>query len=288
MKKVVLNYLVIAALAGAAAFTSCEDDKEKDIDNDDDSMVRLVISSENGEYTEMYEFDDQNRLTKIRYYSGKDRIGSETFTYNSESDLTKVVIHPGLVEETYIKNNNIISYIDRNSKNEVKITLDNAGYPTKKEMYCSELSGTITVEVEGVEYDVHLTCSITEVYDLYYDGGNFTKMSESQIWNVVYSSRPDILAVGLHTFSAGEMVITYDNKKSPFYDFKIPKWYILLCFDVSYGLNNNPTKYVDEIRTYTYLFEYNEEGYPTKRTKTTKLRDDDNVYEPEVITFTYK
>ena len=108
------------------------------------------------------------------------------------------------------------------------------------------------------------------------------------------------------TYNAGGNVATaanagstytceYDNKISPYAYLNTPSWLLTLFFHV-YGLSNNSTKGVERVMGYTIpytaTYEYNEDDYPTKQTKT---RDRINVspfdYEfiPELVVaqFTY-
>ncbi|MCL2261337.1 MAG: hypothetical protein FWC15_08315 [Fibromonadales bacterium] len=78
----------------------------------------------------------------------------------------------------------------------------------------------------------------------------------------------------------------YDNKKSPLSNSKSPKWFLQFFFSEFYfGLNNNIVEYEfnsggEGDSHITFVFEYDSDGFPTKRTKTV---DGDT----ETTTFTY-
>ena len=100
MKRVVFNYLVIAVFA---TFTSCDK-------NDDKSSgeVRLLetITESNGNFTK-FEYDKQNRITKLSLYRNGNLTRSQTLTY-SGNNLVKVEEEDNSIHE-FVKKGNTIS-----------------------------------------------------------------------------------------------------------------------------------------------------------------------------------
>ena len=99
MKRIVLNYLVIAVVA---TFTSCDK-------NDDKSSgeVRLLetITESNGNFTR-FEYDNQNRITKLSLYRNGNLTRSETLTY-SGNNLVKMEEKDNSIHEFVKKGNTI-------------------------------------------------------------------------------------------------------------------------------------------------------------------------------------
>jgi len=81
--------------------------------------------------------------------------------------------------------------------------------------------------------------------------------------------------------SCDNLTYTYDDKKSPFYYSKTPKWVLVYC--LGYDIKNNTNKHSGNVEydyyTYTYSYTYNEFGFPLTRTTTVKVMD---LYDNEV------
>ena len=265
MKKVFLNYLVIAALAGAAAFTSCEkdggNDDEKNKENGAEVVKLLETSARNvGDYIK-YEYDNQNRITKVLgYYDGK-VYSTETFTYSGD-DLVKTVTvwtYPSEQNSTYdfvkSENGNTITVTEKWNGEEVgspiTITLNSNGLPAKMERSEEDWSRSLNYQ---------------------YQGNNFTKITDK--------------------YTEGELVeeiaseYKYDNNKAPFYHCKTPKWYLIWSIQGTIGVHNNMIEATWEDGKSVLTYDFDADGYPTKMTVKTVYDED---YEDEwERTFTYK
>jgi len=245
MKRVVLNYLVIAAVSVLAAFMSCNDEK-----------VQLLESTtySDGRF-EKYEYDNENRITNTSHY---DKEGNLTFTKTisySGNEFVKVVITTGVDPDfaatiEYTKNRNKITFtIKSNNSDKVEtmiVDLDNDGFPTKYESISDVASSVGAFEIHG---------------------GNLMKHSYKVI-------NDDITLEGSSDFK-------YDNKKSPLYHCKTPKWWWIIS-DFLRSTQNNVIERLDSSgKKVEYKYEFDNAGYPTKCT----AKDGDGEYVSE---FKYK
>jgi len=243
MKKVVLNYLVIATLAVSAAFIiSCS----KSVSDEDFGEVQLpktiVTKSFRDYHRHEYEYDSQNRIIKYLSYFSHEELGPDavprtvkTFTY-IEDYFVKVVVErlnssTSTVEIS--KNGNRATatrkYIGGFYDGEISFTaitnLDKNGYPTKRE----------SAFVPGAFGANH-----SEVETYQFRNGNLIRHS------IVRSYGPNT-----------DDSFTYDNKKSPFFYCETPIWVTLNLFMYYYFSKNNYTG---------FKYEYNTAGLPVKRT----------------------
>jgi len=253
MKKLVLNCLMITALAASsAAFASFNDNGKEAV-----KLVETTIYSD-GSYTK-FEYDVQNRITKISEY---DKIGAisktETIIY-SGNDLVRSVAEGDHACANYVKNDNqiTIKYYDNDRIYEswawndaceifpLTIYLSNDGYPTnyKGSMYCE------------ISYS-----------------GNYTIQNGNVTVHTYESSSSDGSDEGSNNYN-------FDDKKSPFYHCATPKWWMIRNLTGYYGKNNvTEIYYGSGKKKFTYV--YDEEGYPTKRT-TILFDNNEAEYEPE-------
>ena len=241
MKRVVLNYLVIAAISVVVASTSCSNEK---------IQLPESLTYKDGR-TEQYEYDNENRIAKILYYekegiltfsntitySGNDFIKS-VITTKSDSDFAATVEYSksGNKIAVTIKNN------DRDSTETAIIDLDNDGFPTKYEVKSDEVSSVSVFETHG---------------------GNLTKHSYKVIrGNVTLEGSSDC---------------KYDNKKSPFFHCKTPKWWWILSEKCMSTQNNVIERSNSNGEKVEYKYEFDNAGYPTKCTA--KSSSGENVSE---------
>jgi len=246
MKRVVLNYLVIAPLAVSAVFISCS----KSVSDEDFGEVQLpkTIINTGPRYYDRYEYkyDSQNRITKVLMYYNHELFLPEavlrethTFTYIGD-DFVKVVeerTNSGTGTVEISKNGNKVNVTRKYSSGEIQYTatmdLNNDGYPTKRES--SFTFGTNNWQVETYQFR----------------NGNLMKSS------VLRGNGPN-----------SNSEYTYDNKKSPFFYCETPKWVMFNLF-LYYDINKNNLirNYWGEGKTdYTeYKYEYTD-GLPVKRT----------------------
>jgi YD repeat-containing protein len=248
MKKIIFNYLTIAALVVAAAFTSCNKDDDKNENGGGGGggtdVVKLLTSMTDGDgWVGKFEYDNQSRITKTLSYRNEELRWSYTYIYSGD-DVIKITHEcVDFPEDNYTfdisKNGNQIS----NGHNVFDLNSD--GYPVKLSF---ENGYVMTFE---------------------YQDGNMTKFHSSS--------------------HGGDCVLKYDDKKSPFYHCKSPKW-LLFTLDVPFeslnlyggmGKNNQTEILFGEGGKYEYTYEYDSDGYPSKITVTSGV----NLY---VHTLTYQ
>ena len=249
-RKVVLNYSVIAVLVISTTIMSCNQMSYDENMNDDDKVQLLemhtisdnVVSgcAVNSVKYIKYEYDYQNRFTKILSYDMYQKlISTETFTYR-ENDLVKVVYeevdNPQNVKTTeYARSGKKISITQKSSQSTVTdtytINLNNDGFPIK-------------FESSGIGWSYVLTSE--------YQGGNLTKQT------TIYQE------TGNNSTSYSN-VFKYDKKKSPFHYCQTPKWYMFYLFHMSGSKNNYTLQYWSEGEI-EYKYEYDNAGFPIKRT----------------------
>ena len=156
MKKFFLSNLIIVAIFIGAVFVSCEkenDEKVKLLDT-------VVENNENNRYSK-FEYDNQNRISKIiSHYDGK-VTRTETFTY-SGNELKVAISYVDYPEDNrervYVQNGNTITV---KGYDDEKITVNNDGYMTK-------------MESSGDDW------SSEEIFQ--YQGGNLTKYTYVEIY----------------------------------------------------------------------------------------------------------
>ena len=122
MKKIALNYLVIAALICSAALTSCTDKGSGDV-----KLLESIIY-DNGEITK-FEYDDKNRIVKISYGSQR----TETLTYSGDELISFEDDYNGLTPIS--RNGNTIRIPGENTS---VITVNDDGYSIKHEIDANE------------------------------------------------------------------------------------------------------------------------------------------------------
>ena len=243
MKKITINFLIITALF-TAAFTSCKSRGSGNV-----KLIESMTSkTPDGVFTVKFEYDDENRIVKtLNHFDGR-ILYTETITYNCDGSVKIVndnIDDEKIVETHFIKNANTITVQSSDiSYGTDAITVNKDGYILKRERsYGSGEDG-----------------SWSEIINWQYQTGNFTK-----------------LTTAFHSISTSDRFPTqefkYDNKKSPLYHCKTPKW--LLAF-YNIGLNNNivERRYYDNINedwSETYTYEYDSDGFPIRQTM--KLKD---------------
>ncbi|MCL2074654.1 MAG: hypothetical protein FWH18_12080, partial [Marinilabiliaceae bacterium] len=186
-----------------------------------------------------FEYDSQNRLTKYsRYNSSGELLETRTLTY-SGNDLVKTVFNSAQLHE-YTKSGNKITAI--------------------------------------------LSSDVTQTWDLNNDGQLIKYVGEivgnSQVLNYQYQNGNIVKYTYAYTYAEGGTFATineykYDNKKSPMYNCTTPQWYLIYSFKDISTTNNMieekwniyPNTEVEPYEdVYEYIYEYDSDGYPTKRT----------------------
>jgi len=203
--------------------------------------IRFYDDFNDDDYWIEFEYDDQNRITKVSWlnvymamtYSGDDLI---KVTWSGEENPDEFYEN----ELEFIKSGNTLTYTEGDFSTTI-LTLNSDGYLTN-----------FLLEYKS-DYDDD--SSSETIYQ--YLEGNLIKTIEN------YNEYEIVFEFG------------YDDKKSPFYYTQTPKWFLIWWFlvdDMDFGLKNNiiEIKYSgsDGIFIQKYEYEYDGDGFPTKRTRT--------------------
>lgn len=240
---------VLLVVICIATLTSCNKD------DDGNSSVKLLETViYNGKLYLKFEYDNQNRITKIISYgealdvtTGEiiECIDEYLLKYNASGDLISANPEFGYCGTiTYLKNENkVIVDMQPYSNQSETYYLNNEGYPSKYELATW-----------------HDDCTNYGTKNFVYQNNNLIQVS----WDVAQNCNP---------YSSGTREYTFDDKKSPFYYCKTPKWYIIhftLYFDESLLSMNN-------VKTATHFFEYEPEtGFKPMTVTTTCVLEYDN------------
>jgi len=218
---------IVAGLVLTAIFFSCQKDN-----GDDGNKVKLL---ETESYSvgghSRYEYDTQNRLTKIyKYSNGGERFYTLTLTYSGD-DL--VQYNDFTIDFPYSANK--MTYSDGSNTNTFDLNSDGS---------LAKASAS------------YVTNGYNCVSSYQYQNGNLTKVIEE--WsNEVYQS-----VVTTREY-------TYDNMKSPFINCKTPMWCLTWFVNIERSYcNNNSIEFTQtnsEISSnLVFSYEYDNEGYPTR------------------------
>jgi hypothetical protein len=203
-----------------------------------------------------FEYDKQNRIVKMHHYENGNHTATATLIYSS-NDLVKITHKPNDREDKFFER----------KKNTIRTKDQNYAY-------------NITVNKDGYITLVESTTGYDFYYDTYhYKGGNLAKITQEMSLDGAYEEE----------FENAFTELNYDNKKSPFFHCNTPKWFFqhYRHFGIIFGLNNNVIehKYRNEMLQ-TYKYEYDSDGFPTKRT--TFEQKTDGVKHTLTTTFTYQ
>ena len=272
------NFLKFCAAFFAVGIVLFGCDKD-DGDSGGDKVKLLETTYYDGYLYQKFEYDAQNRITKIYYYNDGEIDETYTFTYNSAGDLTSM------------------SYIDTDNSDDNYTT--NITYAGNKITFDDDDSFAMDLNPDG------LLIKVTEEYgddDLYtwdyvYQNGNLTKATQTDKW---WSSPA---GGGTYRTVITASTFTYDDMKSPLNNCNTPKWVLIWQFEGEIGIKNNPkirtSKSIDSAEnaefgnvyesthesTSTYTYTYDDEGYPL--TCTAKWVDDDGDEHDWNVTYTY-
>jgi len=207
-----------------------------------------------------FEYDDQKRLINKSWYQDNGNVGgTSTFTY-SGNDLVKFVDFGGTTYE-FTKNVNQITIVGTTTSN-------------------SSVTSTLSLNSDGlpVKLEENFWTDYFYVRTFQYQDGNLLQITETVTYSGVTNS--------------GSLAYKYDDKKSPLYHCKTPKWFFYWWirhegFDVFNHVNQNNLierpEFDDLIFVYSYT--YDSAGFPTK-CKETEFTDGVKVYE-ENSDYTY-
>lgn len=246
MKKKLLYLLILTLLV---TFSSCMEEMLNGGEEEGGKVKLLETATFEVELeTKVYkfEYDTQDRVRKettLQYQFGILRYTEIIiFTYSDEGDLIRAVI--GRTSHEYYQQTSITF-----EKNGNKITYKDSWYPDGP-------GKAIELNADGLPVKMYSLTFGSDYYSICeYHNDNLSKITEYDNNNHHYSA----------TF-------TYDNKKSPFYHGKTPKWYYV---DEDYvwgralfmAIKNNPTKIVSANRDGEWgecgiSYIYDEDGYP--------------------------
>jgi len=203
-----------------------------------------------------YEYDNQNRFTKILSYDEFEiLVATETFNY-SENELVKV------------------EYEEKNNSSNIRTTVydkKGRGITITRKSNQSLVVDINTIELNDEELPIKFESSgegWSYVLTSQYVEGNLTKQTTN------YKERNIELQSYSNTYK-------YDKKKSPFYHCQTPKWYMFYLFHMLGSKNNYTWEYWNGGET-EYKYEYDNAGFPIKRIS--KISGG----KENVVEFTYK
>ena len=234
-------------------------------------LLETVILSHDNYHTKFeYEYDGQNRITKRTRYDSNE-FNDWIITLNYYNAIDSIGYH----DQNYIyamgrqirvwfsKNGNKITYFRIYDVHPVngEFELNDQGLPVKWTYSYNHPSGC---------------CWSAFTAFLTWQNGNLIKTE----W------KDEMEMDGVKTSSAGTVTYTHDDKKTPFYQCKTPKWVLwwlgygcnqiraktmidgsqLFYENFEYNENNIKTVTFDEGSAITYEYTYNHDGFPLTRT----------------------
>jgi len=255
MKRVLLN--VWAVLIFVAVPIACNRVEWGANGNDDNVYLLIEESDIEKERGRKFEYDDQNRITKITEYN-KGTVFVEwvkVLSYNSAGDLISVKHefppHPdeGYTETFTREGNKII---------------------IKQDGYYKDCNASIDLNAQGLpekylfERVFENTVTNTHTYTYQYLNSNLSE--ETREYKHLNEPQTDS-----YTF-----IYTYDNMKSPFYHCKTPKWFFIWWFSNEYGISNNVKTLKHKINAGSaisfhdrdYVYNYNATGFSKSKKST--------------------
>jgi hypothetical protein len=198
----------------------------------------------------------------MSHYTNKKLDYTRTFAYGGNNSVTVKEVHveepTRNKEELFVRSANTIT-----KDSLVTLTVNEDGYAVKRE--------TISNEDDK---------SYLTTYGYQYQNGNLTESSGE-------------MKIDAEIYTQWTTEYKHDDKKSPFYNTKTPKW-LMSSYLYDIGLNNNVTEsYTIQMRgrpSYlTYAYEYDSEGFPTKQTMEVKYDVASvDILRSETTTFTYQ
>jgi len=260
------DFLIIVCIAFLSSFfmlSGCKKDKNNDTPNDGQVYLLSEIDYNDG-WMKKFEYNDENRITKIIEYEEGEQYRVFTLNYDSDGDLTSILrSFPNYAvdyESTFLKSENIITVTQLwNSNISTKIELNAQGLPSK------------IMEEETFDNGNWYKESTT----FKYQGKNIIEFTEewSGLWN------------GETETGSDKFTITYDNKKAPFYYCKTSEWF-LIFFDI-YGIQNNMKTAKCDHFTGTFEYTYNNVGFPLTRTSVFTEEDGNEQTDTGFETYKY-
>ena len=254
MKRLKVFYGFVAIILLCGVMYSCTktiiySDEDENGDGNNNREVQLLESMtykhNNGiTQTFKYEYDNQNRFSKLYIYRGTQLSVTRTIVYSG--NLVTVNTITGTPEVNfaikYVKNGNTITSTEGFEGGVAIIYLNNNEYPIKMVMSDEIDEATFTYQ---------------------YQSGNMTEMS---------SIATDVEFNEITSYSIS---CKYDNKKSPFFYCKSPEWLMVtgIIPGFNYFAQNNMLEQTQSTRNNNqvtgagvmkYDYEYDSAGFPIK------------------------
>jgi len=210
--------------------------------------VTLLEELQNGVVRIVYEYDNQNRLTKLSYYHDGQLNEVETYNYNAAGDLTELKVEYPTSPES-----------------DEKVTFSKIG----NKITFTKFNGLYEFEVNAQGLPVKY------LYEMVYDSDNWNKQTTTFTWQngnltkEIYVDEQKWKEDGEVWGSSNQATYTYthDDKKSPFYHCKTPKWFLWWYVDRGFCNENNIRTTTqkwegEEPVTHEFAYEYNADGFP--------------------------
>ena len=228
--------MIVSAMIFGALFTSCIEND--DIDNGNLKLLETI--KYDGQGYDKFEYDNQNRITKISSFGSNENLLEYITFHYSGNNYTVKLNNQGITFEFNKKENKII----RTSTG----TVDGKPY-TSTFTYTMELNG------DGLPFKIIFETGNTNMYQ--YQSGNLINNSYSHL--------------------TGSNEFKYDDKKSPLYNSKTPKtWFwtkigfwgfwdhglLLISKNNIIEAKNNTVPLYDVVKYEEYS--YDSDGFPTK------------------------
>ena len=221
-----------------------------------DNSVYLLseISGRDGRTT--IEYDNQDRITKMTDYNKEgvaDRV--ETYSYNNSGDLIS------MKSENYDGNSETYTF----SRYGNKVTVENSSNDFYEESIDLNAQG-LPVQRMYIRRIQNLERFLHGLTTYQYQNGNLVKSDWESKWQDTNGN--------FHSMSSGTGTYTYDDKMSLFYHCKTPKWFLIWRFD-TFGSQNNVLTLKDNTYIQTFVYTYNDGGFPiTLKTKAPDYEED--------------
>ena len=186
-----------------------------------------TVSDRWGISTYSFEYDDNNRIVRISYYQEADDLLTTVMLEYNGSDLVKLQRTGHIYAD--------IAEFENFTRNGNKITIVQTTADGEERTHLITLNDDGYIAEKG-----H--------FSYQYNGGNPVRMT----------------FFSLEKYEMEEEY-QYDNKKSPFFYDKTPKWFLQYFFG-AVGINNNVTVVRINLVDFDFGYEFNAGGLPTKKT----------------------
>lgn len=252
MNRLKKNILPAIACIIIAGFASCGKDKGNDKPSGTILLSKLTV--QNVGTTTTFTYDDQKRMIKaVSVFSNPKNNNTITFTYNGEGRLVEYV--KDYTDPVYEDSKTVIIYLT-------------PGY----DFVGADIYSMSNLSVPRSSLDFEF--SANKITRINYKADGITASGKTEITLAEGANNTSAIKLykitsGVPTLLSTENYSDYDDKNSP--DGFYPKEYKLLVSGILTSVNNYKNlkatdNLTEEVFTYYYTYEYNAEGYVTKRT----------------------